>query len=175
MQISTCIAFAALMQKDTKLTTGLRSSGVGGCVCARHKCVRANGMGNLQKGERYPIILIAAHAIRRLNISIRYANMDYVVFSALVGIGLLFVTISYDIVCQWKQNVMKRMSLLPPALHLDTDTTTLKFGLPVWHAGAHEPSCQASNLLGYVRGVGCADGEGIERTWSVLNPAMIRR
>ncbi|KAJ7863700.1 hypothetical protein B0H13DRAFT_2354000 [Mycena leptocephala] len=35
--ISTCIAFAALLQKDTRLTMGLRASGVGGCVCARHE------------------------------------------------------------------------------------------------------------------------------------------
>lgn len=52
VQISTCIAFAALMQKDSKLTTGLRCSGAGGCVCARHESVRPNGMGDLQKGER---------------------------------------------------------------------------------------------------------------------------
>ncbi|KAJ7026897.1 hypothetical protein C8F04DRAFT_1190146 [Mycena alexandri] len=36
--MSTCIAFAALLQKDTRITTSLRSSGVGGCVCARHEC-----------------------------------------------------------------------------------------------------------------------------------------
>jgi hypothetical protein len=51
-QISTCIAFAALLQKDTRMTTGLRVSGVGGCVCARHECMRPNGLGDLQKGER---------------------------------------------------------------------------------------------------------------------------
>jgi hypothetical protein len=51
-QISTCIVFAALMQKDTKLTTGLRCSGVGACICARHECVRPQGLGDLQKGER---------------------------------------------------------------------------------------------------------------------------
>lgn len=51
-QISTCIAFAALLQKDTRLTTGLRVSGVGGVVCARHECMRPNGLGDLQKGER---------------------------------------------------------------------------------------------------------------------------
>lgn len=53
VQISTCIVFAALMQKDTKMTTGLRSSGVGACVCARHELVRPLGIGDLQKGERY--------------------------------------------------------------------------------------------------------------------------
>jgi hypothetical protein len=51
-QASTCIAFAALLQKDTRLTTGLRVSGVGGVVCARHECMRPNGLGDLQKGER---------------------------------------------------------------------------------------------------------------------------
>ncbi|KAJ7721100.1 hypothetical protein B0H14DRAFT_2642530 [Mycena olivaceomarginata] len=50
-EISTCIAFAALLQKDTRLTTGLRISGVGGCVCARHEYMRPNGLGDLQKGE----------------------------------------------------------------------------------------------------------------------------
>jgi hypothetical protein len=51
-QITTCIAFAALLQKDTRMTKGLRCSGVGGAVCARHGCLRGNGIGNLQKGER---------------------------------------------------------------------------------------------------------------------------
>lgn len=51
-QISTCIAFQALLQKDSKMTTGLRSSGVGACVCARHELIRPQGIGDLQKGER---------------------------------------------------------------------------------------------------------------------------
>ncbi|KAJ7735256.1 hypothetical protein DFH07DRAFT_753979 [Mycena maculata] len=51
--MSTCIAFAALLQKDTRMTTGLCASGVGGCVCARHECVRPNGIRDLRKGERY--------------------------------------------------------------------------------------------------------------------------
>ncbi|KAJ7788061.1 hypothetical protein B0H13DRAFT_1936652 [Mycena leptocephala] len=50
--VSTCIAFAALLSKGHAKTTGLRVSGVGGCVCARHECMRPNGLGNLQKGER---------------------------------------------------------------------------------------------------------------------------
>ncbi|KAJ7701888.1 hypothetical protein B0H17DRAFT_1128104 [Mycena rosella] len=49
--VSTCIVFAALLQKDTQMTTGLRCSGVGGVVCVRHELVRSQGMGDLQKGE----------------------------------------------------------------------------------------------------------------------------
>ncbi|KAJ6528210.1 hypothetical protein B0H19DRAFT_1083730 [Mycena capillaripes] len=103
--VSTCIAFAALLQKDTRLTTGLRVSGVGGCVCARHECMRPNGLGDLQKGERY-------------------ANMDFI----------------------------------------------LQCALPVWHAGSHNGDCAEENSLSFKRGVGKTDGEGIERTWSGLNP-----
>ncbi|KAJ7717597.1 hypothetical protein B0H16DRAFT_1740547 [Mycena metata] len=130
--VSTCIAFAALLQKDTRLTTGLRCSGVGGVVCARHELVRPQGLGDLQKGERY-------------------ANMDYILLSAVLGITLLYLAISYDIAS-------------------NGDEVIILFGLPVWHALAHEKKCQARNSLSYVPGVGRTDGEGIERTWSDFNP-----
>jgi hypothetical protein len=39
--------------------------------------------------------------------------MDYIFFSAIAGITLLAITISYDIVCQWKINLLERMRLLP--------------------------------------------------------------
>ncbi|CAK5278522.1 unnamed protein product [Mycena citricolor] len=149
--ISTCITFAALLQKDTRLTTGLRISGVGGCVCARHECMRPNGIGDLQKGERY-------------------ANMDFIAFSALSGFDLQALTPSYDIGCQWKNKLQERMQRLPPDLHLSLDDITLQCGLPVWHASSHNSECQNANSLSFKRGVGKTDGEGIERVWSTLNP-----
>ncbi|KAJ7182634.1 hypothetical protein C8R43DRAFT_1116267 [Mycena crocata] len=150
--ISTCIAFAALLQKDTRLTTGLRTSGVGGCVCARHECVRPNGLGDLQKGERY-------------------ANMDYIVMSCLVGISLMALTISYDIACQWKKNLRQRNEKLPEAIRLDLNSVEVQCGLPVWHASSHEAECSNENSLSFLVGVGKSDGEGVERTWAALNPA----
>ncbi|KAJ7163989.1 hypothetical protein C8R43DRAFT_1122949 [Mycena crocata] len=153
--VSTCIAFAALLQKETRMTTGLRASGVGGCVCARHGLVRPQGLGDLQKGERY-------------------ANMDYIFLSSIIGIVVLWLAISYDIACQWKIHLLNR------AKKINEVSTTLKdvkldkfyiqYGLPVWHAAAHETSCQAEHSLSYAQGVGRTDGEGIERTWAVLNP-----
>ncbi|KAJ7724030.1 hypothetical protein B0H16DRAFT_1333756 [Mycena metata] len=149
--VSTCIAFAALLQKDTRLTTGLRCSGVGGVVCARHELVRLRGVGDLQKGEQY-------------------ANMDYILFSAILGITALYLAISYDIACQWQITLRTHMNSLPERLRLDLTLLVLLFALPVWHASAHEESCQNENSLTYLEGVGRMDGEGIERTWSVLNP-----
>ncbi|KAJ7716561.1 hypothetical protein B0H16DRAFT_1741222 [Mycena metata] len=150
--MSTCIAFAALLQKDTRITTGLRSSGVGGCVCARHECVRPNGIGDLQKGERY-------------------ANMDYIVLSALLGFSLMLLTISYDIACQWKKKFPARHDKMPKALRLPLDQIEVQCALPVWHVGSHNEDCQKENSLSFKTGVGKSDGEGVERVWSVLNPA----
>ncbi|KAJ7154378.1 hypothetical protein C8R43DRAFT_1126455 [Mycena crocata] len=150
--ISSCIAFAALLQKDTRATAGLRCTGVGGCVCARHECVRPNGIGDLQKGERY-------------------VNMDWILFNALVGFCLLWLTVSYDIACQWRKNLESRMQKLPAPLRLPLGDIELQCALPVWHAASHEEECQNANSLSFKPGVGKSDGEGVERTWSILNPA----
>ncbi|KAJ7170643.1 hypothetical protein C8R43DRAFT_1120404 [Mycena crocata] len=148
--ISICIVFAALLQKDTWMTTGLCCSGVGGVICARHELVRPQGMGDLQKGERY-------------------SNMDYIVLSSILGLSLVWLTISYDIACQWQINLKSRMDKMPAALKIPA-SVEIQFGLPVWHAAAHEKECQAKNSLNYLEGVGRTDGGGIERTWSGLNP-----
>ncbi|KAF7306223.1 CxC2 domain-containing protein [Mycena indigotica] len=156
---STCIAFQALMQKETKLTTGLRVSGVGD-----------------------------------------YANMDWVVLSALRWTTVRRLVLSYDIACQWKQRLKLRAKVLvkgeeervkewaidhgwsssseqgpvplagSKAIGTDLDNYDIQFALPVWHAAAHETSCQAANSLSHAVGVGRTDGEGIERTWALLNP-----
>lgn len=39
--------------------------------------------------------------------SCRYANMDFIVFAGLTGIFLLALVFSYDIICQWSQNLVK--------------------------------------------------------------------
>ncbi|KAJ7712107.1 hypothetical protein B0H16DRAFT_1744534 [Mycena metata] len=70
--------FLLVVSKETRNTAGLRVSGVGGVVCARHECVRPNGLGDLQKGERY-------------------ANMDFIAMSAAKDFNLMELTVSYDI------------------------------------------------------------------------------
>ncbi|KAK7053871.1 CxC2 domain-containing protein [Favolaschia claudopus] len=149
--ISTCVAFQALLQKDTRVTTGLRCSGVGGVVCARHEVVRPQGLGDLQKGERY-------------------ANMDYILLSSVLGITAMYLAISYDIACQWRIKFPLRLKEMPEKLRLDLASITVLFALPVWHAAAHERTCQVQNSLSYTVGVGRTDGEGVERVWSRLNP-----
>lgn len=104
-----------------------------------------------------------------------YANMDYIFFSAIMAVALLHFAISYDIVCQWKINLAARNQKLPDDIRQsEADrpplTERLTFGLPVWHAAAHEDKCQMANSLRYQPGMGHTDGEGIERGWSRINP-----
>ncbi|KAF7327632.1 CxC2 domain-containing protein [Mycena kentingensis (nom. inval.)] len=238
--VSTCIAFQALMQKETRLTTGLRVSGVGGCVCARHGLVRPLGIGDLQKGERY-------------------ANMDWILLSAMNGTEVKRVVLSYDIACQWKQRLagtggeglggggsardsvgvvhngdgrahdgngngsvlngigcvlsgIGRVRLEVRRVNLDRRVLDLgrvlngigrvlngigrvlngigrvldlgrvlngigranvgrrrlgyQYGMPP----PHDAGCQAAMSLSHLVGAGRTDGEGIERTWAILNP-----
>ncbi|KAF7288129.1 CxC2 domain-containing protein [Mycena chlorophos] len=152
-QFHACASFAALRQKDTKVTTGLRVSGVGGVICARHGLVRRQGMGDLQKGERY-------------------ANMDFIVLATLEKEEVKAVTITYDVACHWQVLLPTRAALIRSRGGITTDLSSFKmqFALPVWHAAAHEVNCRTTNTLSYALGVGKTDGEGIERTWSLLNP-----
>ncbi|KAJ7078641.1 hypothetical protein C8R43DRAFT_965974 [Mycena crocata] len=150
--VSTCIAFAALLQKDTRQTTGLRCSGVGG-----------GGVRTTRGAWKLDMQI-------DLTYRDRYANMDYILLSSIIGITAMYLAISYDIACQWKINLETRMTKMPDELKLDLKKVTVLYGLPVWHAAAHERKCQVQNSLSYLVGVGRTDGEGIERTWSGLNP-----
>ncbi|KAL1661534.1 hypothetical protein GGF50DRAFT_60884, partial [Schizophyllum commune] len=147
--ISSCIAFAALTEKDTKITKGLRVSGVGGVICARHELIQPHGFGDLQKGERY-------------------CNIDYVLCSVLSHLKSPLTTCSYDIGCQYMTNFYTRVEKLPSHIRPDP-TADLSFCLPVWHGAIHEESCRAKNSLKYQEGVGRTDGEGVERIWSLFN------
>ena len=51
-QISHCVGFAAIWNANSKKSKGLRATGIGAVICARHALYRPNGMGDLQKGER---------------------------------------------------------------------------------------------------------------------------
>jgi hypothetical protein len=52
-EISSCSGFQAMFLANMKRVKGLRTTGIAGVTCARHNMWRANGMGDLQVGERY--------------------------------------------------------------------------------------------------------------------------
>ncbi|KAJ6589802.1 hypothetical protein B0H10DRAFT_1961237 [Mycena sp. CBHHK59/15] len=144
----TCIAFAALLQKDTRMTTGLRCSGVGGCICTRHECIRPDRISNLQKGERY-------------------VNMYFIMAAVLVGFCLLWLTISYDISCQWKKHLAERNAKLLSHMQLRLADIKWQYGLL---SGRWGNEGWEKESLSFKPGVGKSDDEGVEHTWAMLNP-----
>ncbi|KAJ7788725.1 hypothetical protein B0H14DRAFT_2627987 [Mycena olivaceomarginata] len=146
-EMSTCSGLAALDYANTKFSRGYSTTGVGMGVCARHEFVQANGVGDLQKGERF-------------------ANMDYIFGSILRHKDpRLRKIISYDIVCQWWKYLLERMQKLPPLVRMTLILEMFRFVIPKMHIHAHTMECQVKFSLNLVPGSGQTDGEGIERPW----------
>ncbi|KAJ3749798.1 hypothetical protein EV360DRAFT_56774, partial [Lentinula raphanica] len=147
-EMCTCTGLSALDHANTKYSTGYRATGVGMCTCARHEVVMRNGVGDLQRGERY-------------------ANMDYIFASTLRHFAdLLPLLISYDIVCQWSKKLLERLKSLPSLTRLTYILKIVSFVIPKLHILGHTMKCQCSFNLSYTGGAGQSDGEGIECIWS---------
>ncbi|KAL0568415.1 hypothetical protein V5O48_013569 [Marasmius crinis-equi] len=132
-----------------KKSKNLRATGIGSVSCARHETFLPNGMGDLQKGERF-------------------CNMDFLALSALMGCQLLMVFFSYDIACQWMINFMFRMAAFPPDMRLPPELEII-FKVPKWHLIGHVLQCLVPFSFAYTEGAGKTDGEAPERCWSWLN------
>ncbi|KAI0066772.1 hypothetical protein BV25DRAFT_1867938 [Artomyces pyxidatus] len=131
-------------------------NGVGSVICARHCFYLKNGIGDLQRGERY-------------------CNMDFVLLSTIAKVAehLKTMVLSYDIACQFSKNFLKRMAEFPAELRIDVTQTSLTFVVPKFHLLAHGESCQVSYSLNFTEGVGRTCGEGIEAGWSDTNGAAL--
>ncbi|KIY64699.1 hypothetical protein CYLTODRAFT_456982 [Cylindrobasidium torrendii FP15055 ss-10] len=146
--ISTCSGFKTLEMAEKKDATGLRSTGLCMCACARHEMIRPQGVGDLQKGERY-------------------CNMDYIAMSAALRVKLDRFY-SYDVACQWCINLTDRLKDIPTHLR-PLPGVKLSYGVPKCHAKGHILACQCCFSMGLQLGVGNTDGEGIERVWAGIN------
>ncbi|KAJ3737923.1 hypothetical protein EV360DRAFT_58604, partial [Lentinula raphanica] len=151
-EMSTCTGLSALDHANTKFSRGYATTGVGLGVCARHEFIQRNGVVDLQKGERY-------------------ANMDYAFGSFLRHHDLaLTKVVSYDIVCQWHKNHIRRVKLLPSLVSWDLGLQKIFFAIPKLHIHGHRLSCQLHFSLNWLWGAGRTDGEGVERPWAHLGP-----
>ncbi|KAG2140526.1 uncharacterized protein EDB93DRAFT_1241867 [Suillus bovinus] len=147
---STCVSHNAVNMADTKSSQGLAATGIGTINCARHEFKLPNGVGDLQKGERY-------------------LNMDYIVFSALVGFTVTMLNISYNIACQWSKNLWNRMEHMPARLHIPHDDVLVRYFIPKFHIAAHIAACQLTFSWNFTKWVGRTDGEAPERGWASAN------
>ncbi|THU87302.1 hypothetical protein K435DRAFT_821927 [Dendrothele bispora CBS 962.96] len=99
-EMNSCSGFVAMFLANLKNVKGLHVTGVGGCCCGCHRVWEPNGIGDLQKGERY-------------------CNMDFIFWSTIKGKEYLNIFVSYDISCQWGcQFWMYGITFLIPKFHL---------------------------------------------------------
>jgi hypothetical protein len=97
--------------------------------------------------------------------------MDFIVFFSLIGSYMLSLVFSYDIVCQWSRNLLKRLKQYPSFMHISPERIrNAKLVLPKFHINNHGLSCQLQYSLNYLKYSGRMNGEDPERWWSHINP-----
>ncbi|KAF8903392.1 hypothetical protein CPB85DRAFT_1377090 [Mucidula mucida] len=151
--MASCSGFKATFLADLKNAKGLRTTGVAGVTCSRHGVWRPNGMGDLQRGERY-------------------CNVDPLVAISMGGDNSrLNVVLSYDIVCIWGVHFPDRLSQLPLQWRLNFDPNRVRFCVPKFHLWAHRVQCHALFSFNFLVGAGRTHGETIEENWAQSNRA----
>lgn len=169
-EISTCVGLATLDQANTKYSTGYAATGAGVCCCARHELIERGGVGDLQKGERYVLLVVYIHQSSLTLPPFSYANMDYIYASVLKHHDeKLHKVVSYDIACQWDKHLETRISALPPSIR-PPSIGSHEAVIPKLHVQAHNPPCPTDYSYNYLPGAGRTDGEGIERTHAATGP-----
>ncbi|KAJ6499732.1 hypothetical protein C8R47DRAFT_1175589 [Mycena vitilis] len=147
-EMNSCSGLAALDFANTKFSRGYSTTGVGMGVCARYEFVQPNGVGDLQRGERF-------------------ANMDYIFASIMHHKHRqLFTFVTYDIMCSWKVNLRDRLTKLPPKVRLLIVMALMRFAIPKMHIHSHTLLCQLLYSLNLILGSAEVEGEAIERAWS---------
>ncbi|KAJ6483545.1 hypothetical protein C8R47DRAFT_1217624 [Mycena vitilis] len=147
---STCVAHDAVDKPDRE-SLGTVSSGIGTVDCARHNMKRPNGVGDLQKGERY-------------------INMDYLFFMSLAGSAVSRLYVSYDIACQWHKTIWERMKLFVQyGVEFKDNKKWVVFLVPKFHLPAHIELCNILFSFNLTPFVGRTDGEAPERGWADAN------
>ena len=110
----------------------------------------------------------------KMLIPCRYANMDFIFFSAILGTFLLALTISYDICCQWSRKLTKRMPQLPPFMQISQNRLrSAKLVLPKFHIYNHGIKCIINYSLNFLRWSAASDLEDPERWWAHINPVSM--
>ncbi|KAH9884045.1 hypothetical protein C8Q73DRAFT_661408, partial [Cubamyces lactineus] len=157
---NTCSAEHNAIIKANMRKEGYVASGIGAVLCARHAFFRPNGVGDLHLGEKYVTVT-------------PFPYMDYLVVSTLLGSLMYMLVLSYDVACQYHKNFEKRLREdFVPDMHLDLDDVKVRFVIPKNHISVHGRN-HSQYSLNLVPHVGRTYGEGVESSWSHLNPAAM--
>ena len=86
----------------------------------------------------------------------------------LMGLCLLRVIITYNVICQWLKNYWKCIAEFPEHMQIP-DMTQIDVAIPGWHINGHGMKCWNNFNLAYMEGAGRTVGKDIETTWAGTN------
>ncbi|KAI0257945.1 hypothetical protein BC834DRAFT_812729, partial [Gloeopeniophorella convolvens] len=138
---STCNTYRAIEMANSS-HPHLDVTGIGATACA-HGCFVPTSVVDFQKGERQ-------------------ANMDYSLCQALNYNmdGIPIAVISYDIMCQYCVNLLKRID--ENALLSIPEALKLRYVIGLFHIHGHQDTCLARFSPSYTHATRQVDGEIIE-------------
>ncbi|KAF9491411.1 hypothetical protein BDN71DRAFT_1398408, partial [Pleurotus eryngii] len=152
----------AVDHANKRRSKGYVSTGIAGVVCAQHGLVSSCMISTDVSTDA----MFKPHD--------GYANTDFVVFYMLKSEKFTHLVLSYDICCQWSQNLKHRIANLPDEMCLSEDKQEcLVFVIPKFHLYGHSASCQLSYSLNYLPWSAETDREDPERWWSHINPVSM--
>ncbi|KAJ7575918.1 hypothetical protein C8J56DRAFT_1007579 [Mycena floridula] len=141
--MNSCTRLSTVDHANTRFSRGYVVTRVGLGLWARHDLVVRNGVGDLQKGEKY-------------------GNMTFILATLLRYFCLMLaIVLSYDINCQFYKN-------LATQVRLNIVLKFFCFAIPKLHIMGHKLSCQWEFNLNFMPGVGRMDGEGVEQPWASI-------
>lgn len=97
--------------------------------------------------------------------------MDYAFWSSFCFTLLLWINLSYDIMCQYCIYFWDRMQASWGSTDWPVVQNVVGFTwlIPKFHLPAHVKKCWEEYNFAFARWTGRSDGEGVERGWAVLN------
>ena len=98
----------------------------------------------------------------------KYCCVNFIIFATLIGITLLRVIITYDIICQWSKKFWKHMEDFPEWMWIP-NSMCIDMAIPGWHIDRHGDACCTNFNLSYMEGAGRTVGRDIEATWAGTN------
>ncbi|TEB19585.1 hypothetical protein FA13DRAFT_1802068 [Coprinellus micaceus] len=155
-EINTCQSeHDAVVRAAVRRTPGYNVTGAGVVICSRHGLIRPNGIGDLQRGERY-------------------CNMDYIFLATIALASVLRIVITYDIACQWSKKLKARMEDYPEQLR-PSPKVDIVAAIPSWHINGHGVDCQTNFALGFREMAPAARHEALNDMGSGYNIKKIVR
>ena len=76
------------------------------------------------------------------------------IFSALKGMPVKVLNVSYDISCQWTLHLWEWMETLPFPMHLAYKDKTVNVFIPKFHLPTHVVECQWKYCFNVIKGAG---------------------